>query len=107
MNCFPHVASVESRGFEIVNMETVPTLSGPIEFPCLAEPLAPESVGDLAFRLEAPKLRLSWPPIDGVTLENGDRINFMGVDYQVKMIFADILRDSDPYFSGVLCGGLE
>ena len=104
---WPHTAELFVRGFEIVDMETVPTSSEAVEFACLAGPLPPDMVNDLSFAIEAPKLKIAWPPIEGHELKNGDRVRFRGSDYQVRMILADILRESDPHFTGVLCAGKE
>lgn len=104
MNDWPHTASYEERSFTVVDMETVPALAASQNFSCLVEPLEPKELDNPFFSVEQAMMRISWPPITGKILENGDKVTYSGTAYELKRVFADIHREEDPYYTAYLCG---
>jgi len=106
---WPHTATYEDRGFSIVNMERQASLATAVQFPCLVEPLSPKDLEGLAFSVERPMARISWPPLASKELVAGDKIKFPigsgSKAYELSMVQADIYRATDPYYTAILCGG--
>lgn len=102
---WPHTATFEERGFTVVNMERVPSTAEAVSFPCMVEPLSAKEIDAVSLSVEKPQARISWPPISGKELANGDKVTYLGKVYELKRILGDIWRGSDPYYTAILCGG--